>query len=116
MLTPHFFMNFRVVDEHGRQMGQGRNLGALKAELGAQARDDVNRYSRINNLNSQLAADPWALSTVHATRPGNTMARILYRDRSSGHRVRKLFEPFRHGDRLNGVSLNLNLTEKFRVA
>jgi ATP-dependent helicase HrpA len=38
MLTPHFFMNFRVVDEHGRQLGQGRNLGALKAELGAQAR------------------------------------------------------------------------------
>ncbi|WP_245213946.1 ATP-dependent RNA helicase HrpA [Rhodoferax sp. AJA081-3] len=38
MLTPHFFMNFRVVDEHGRQLGHGRNLGALKAELGAQAR------------------------------------------------------------------------------
>ncbi|WP_180129712.1 ATP-dependent RNA helicase HrpA [Rhodoferax sp. BLA1] len=38
MLPPHFFMNFRVVDEHGRQLGQGRNLGALKSELGAQAR------------------------------------------------------------------------------
>ena len=38
MLTAHFFMNFRVVDEHGRQLGHGRNLGALKAELGAQAR------------------------------------------------------------------------------
>jgi ATP-dependent helicase HrpA len=38
MLSPHFFMNFRVVDEHGRQLGHGRNLGALKAELGAQAR------------------------------------------------------------------------------
>jgi len=38
MLPAHFFMNFRVVDEHGRQLGQGRNLGALKAELGAQAR------------------------------------------------------------------------------
>ena len=38
MLTPHHFMNFRVVDEHGRQLGHGRNLGALKAELGAQAR------------------------------------------------------------------------------
>jgi ATP-dependent helicase HrpA len=38
MLTPHFFMNFRVVDEHGRQLGHGRNLGALKAELGVQAR------------------------------------------------------------------------------
>ncbi|MBI3533343.1 MAG: ATP-dependent RNA helicase HrpA [Burkholderiales bacterium] len=38
MLAPHLFMNFRVVDEHGRQLGTGRNLGALKAELGAQAR------------------------------------------------------------------------------
>jgi ATP-dependent helicase HrpA len=38
MLSPHFFMNFRVVDEHGRQLGTGRNLGALKSELGAQAR------------------------------------------------------------------------------
>jgi ATP-dependent helicase HrpA len=38
MLSPHFFMNFRVVDEHGRQLGHGRNLGALKSELGAQAR------------------------------------------------------------------------------
>jgi ATP-dependent helicase HrpA len=31
-------MNFRVVDEHGRQLGHGRNLGALKAEWGAKAR------------------------------------------------------------------------------
>ncbi len=38
MLSPHFFMNFRVVDEHGRQLGTGRNLGALKAEWGAKAR------------------------------------------------------------------------------
>ncbi len=38
MLSAHLFMNFRVVDEHGRQLGSGRNLAALKAELGAQAR------------------------------------------------------------------------------
>jgi len=37
-LAPHLFMNFRVVDEHGRQLGQGRQLAALKAELGGQAR------------------------------------------------------------------------------
>ena len=37
-LSPHFFMNFKVVDEHGRQLGTGRNLAALKAELGGQAR------------------------------------------------------------------------------
>jgi ATP-dependent helicase HrpA len=38
MLSPHLFMNLRVVDEHGRQLGMGRNLGALKGELGAKAR------------------------------------------------------------------------------
>ncbi|MDE2077771.1 MAG: ATP-dependent RNA helicase HrpA [Burkholderiales bacterium] len=38
MLSPHLFMNYRVVDEHGRQLGMGRNLAALKAELGALAR------------------------------------------------------------------------------
>ncbi len=37
-LPPHLLMNFRVTDEHGRQLGTGRNLAALKAELGAQAR------------------------------------------------------------------------------
>jgi ATP-dependent helicase HrpA len=37
-LPPHLFMNFRVVDEHGRQLGTGRNLASLKAELGGQAR------------------------------------------------------------------------------
>ncbi|WP_430623254.1 ATP-dependent RNA helicase HrpA [Brachymonas denitrificans] len=38
MLPPHLFMNLRVTEEHGRQLGMGRNLGALKAELGSQAR------------------------------------------------------------------------------
>ncbi|WP_404932795.1 ATP-dependent RNA helicase HrpA [Piscinibacter sp. HJYY11] len=37
-LPPHLFMNFRVVDEHGRQLAMGRNLASLKAELGGQAR------------------------------------------------------------------------------
>ncbi len=34
----HLLMNFRVVDEHGRQLGMGRNLAALRAELGGKAR------------------------------------------------------------------------------
>ncbi len=37
-LPAHLFMNFRVVDEHGRQLGAGRDLPGLKAELGLQAR------------------------------------------------------------------------------
>jgi ATP-dependent helicase HrpA len=36
-LPPHLSMNFKVVDEHGRQLAMGRNLAALRAELGAQA-------------------------------------------------------------------------------
>jgi ATP-dependent helicase HrpA len=38
MLSPHHLMHLRVVDEHGRQLGAGRSLAALKGELGAKAR------------------------------------------------------------------------------
>ncbi len=37
LLPAHLSMNFRVVDEHGRQLAMGRNLAALRAELGEQA-------------------------------------------------------------------------------
>ena len=36
-LPAHLSMNFRVVDEHGRQLGMGRNLAQLRAELGEAA-------------------------------------------------------------------------------
>jgi ATP-dependent helicase HrpA len=36
-LAPHLTMNFKVIDEHGRQLAMGRNLAALRAELGQQA-------------------------------------------------------------------------------
>lgn len=36
-LPAHLFMNFKVIDEHGRQLAMGRNLAQLRAELGAQA-------------------------------------------------------------------------------
>jgi ATP-dependent helicase HrpA len=48
MLAPHLFMNLRVVDEHGRQLGMGRNLGALKADLGAQARGAFQALAELN--------------------------------------------------------------------
>ena len=57
MLSPHFFMNFRVVDEHGRQLGHGRNLGALKSELGAQARGAFQALAGLK-LASNAAAVP----------------------------------------------------------
>jgi len=52
MLPPHLFMNFRVVDEHGRQLGHGRNLGALKAELGSQARGAFQALAALKGVGS----------------------------------------------------------------
>jgi ATP-dependent helicase HrpA len=56
MLSPHLFMNLRVVDEHGRQLGQSRNLGALKAELGAQARGAFQALAALKVGASEQAA------------------------------------------------------------
>jgi len=55
MLQPHLFMNFRVVDEHGRQLGHGRNLGALKAELGSQARGAFQALAALKGVGSLSA-------------------------------------------------------------
>ena len=38
-VPPHLRMNFRVIDEHGRQLGMGRDLAQLKAELGARGEE-----------------------------------------------------------------------------
>ena len=50
MLAPHLFMNFRVVDEHGRQLGTGRSLAGLKGDLGAQARGAFQALAGLKNL------------------------------------------------------------------
>ena len=46
-LSAHLFMNLRVVDEHGRQLGMGRHLPALKAELGTQARSAFQALAKL---------------------------------------------------------------------
>jgi ATP-dependent helicase HrpA len=56
MLPPHLFMNFRVVDEHGRQLGHGRNLGALKAELGSQARGAFQALAALKGVGTLLGS------------------------------------------------------------
>jgi len=57
MLSPHLFMNLCVVDEHGRQMGMGRNLGALKGELGAKARGAFQALAQLKVASSVLPAN-----------------------------------------------------------
>jgi ATP-dependent helicase HrpA len=53
-LPAHLFMNFKVVDEHGRQLDMGRNLATLQAELGSQARQSFQRMAE--NTPAQVAS------------------------------------------------------------
>ncbi|MGQ3051000.1 MAG: ATP-dependent RNA helicase HrpA [Roseateles sp.] len=57
-LPAHLFMNFRVVDEHGRQLGQGRQLAALKAELGGQARSAFQALAALKLPAAEAAPKP----------------------------------------------------------
>src|SRR6185369_1608831 len=54
-LSPHLFMSLRVVDEHGRQLGMGRHLASLKAELGGEARS---AFQALAKLKTTTAAAP----------------------------------------------------------
>jgi len=51
-LPAHHFMNFKVIDEHGRQLDMGRNLVALRAELGVGARQSFQRLADKSTLQS----------------------------------------------------------------
>ena len=57
-LSPHFFMNFRVVDDNGRQLGMGRHLAALKGSLGAQARSAFQALAQLKVGQGATAAEP----------------------------------------------------------
>jgi ATP-dependent helicase HrpA len=57
MVAPHLFMNVRVVDEHGRQLAQGRNLGTIKAQWGSQARGAFQALASLRTSSSTKASD-----------------------------------------------------------
>jgi ATP-dependent helicase HrpA len=46
----HLTMNFKVVDEHGRQLEMGRNLANLRAEFGGQARESFQKIASAEKL------------------------------------------------------------------
>jgi ATP-dependent helicase HrpA len=68
MLSPHLFMNLQVVDEHGRQRGMGRNLGALKAELGTQARGAFQALASLKTA---------SIATAPAAEPAPAHAKVV---------------------------------------
>jgi ATP-dependent helicase HrpA len=65
-LSPHLLMNVRVVDEHGRQLGESRHLAELKAELGAQARSAFQALAALR-LPTSSAAAPVPIAAIAAS-------------------------------------------------
>jgi ATP-dependent helicase HrpA len=59
-LPAHHFMNFKVIDEHGRQLEMGRNLAALQAEFGGQARQSFQKLAE----NTRIAASDATLARL----------------------------------------------------
>ncbi|MBQ6656640.1 MAG: ATP-dependent RNA helicase HrpA [Ottowia sp.] len=53
-LPPHLFMNFRILGEHGRQIGEGRDLAALKAEHGGAARGAFQALAALKTARATL--------------------------------------------------------------
>ncbi|MES2716645.1 MAG: ATP-dependent RNA helicase HrpA [Pseudomonadota bacterium] len=68
MLQAHLFMNFRVVDEHGRQLGMGRHLATLKSELGGQARSAFQALAALKLGGGAAAPAPAPLPAPGAPR------------------------------------------------
>jgi ATP-dependent helicase HrpA len=75
MLSPHLFMNLCVVDEHGRQLGMGRNLGALKADWGSQARGAFQALAQLRVQSTGSAAlQATDAKDKHVTQAGATVS------------------------------------------
>lgn len=55
-LPAHLFMNFKVVDEHGRMLSGGRNLDQLKAEHGKQAQASFQKFAARDDQVAQALA------------------------------------------------------------
>ncbi|WP_028216844.1 ATP-dependent RNA helicase HrpA [Paraburkholderia oxyphila] len=88
LLPAHLFMNFKVIDEHGRQLAMGRNLAQLRSELGAQAQQQFQKLASATALAAleargageprtaaqdvpQGAADAPASAAKSGPKPGN---------------------------------------------
>ncbi|MFI4939217.1 MAG: ATP-dependent RNA helicase HrpA [Burkholderiales bacterium] len=72
-LPAHHFMNFKVIDEHGRQLDLGRNLAGLQAEFGGQARESFQRLAEKTAISSAAGAvsvQAAALSSQSAVQDG----------------------------------------------
>lgn len=55
-LPPHHFMNFKLIDEHGRQLDMQRSLSALKAEWGRKAQESFKSSDVVEQIRAQVGS------------------------------------------------------------
>ena len=92
-LQPHLFMNFLVVDEHGRQLGLGRNLAALKAELGGQARSAFQALAAL-----KLPASAPASASLATVAAGGVRAEVILNRQVAAREVAKTYTAWTFGE------------------
>ncbi|HDR9035987.1 TPA: ATP-dependent RNA helicase HrpA [Burkholderia vietnamiensis] len=71
-LPAHLFMNFKVIDEHGRQLAMGRNLAQLRQELGAQAQQQFQKIAAASSI--AASGDAAGDAPAGASAPGGAGA------------------------------------------
>jgi ATP-dependent helicase HrpA len=98
MLPPHLFMNFRVVDEHGRQLGAGRNLGALKGELGSQARGAFQALAGLKNLAKAPEPAAGPADTSASNRPAAQAGRAQAAPQNTAVKVAERYTNWSFGE------------------
>ncbi|WP_055334473.1 ATP-dependent RNA helicase HrpA [Ralstonia solanacearum] len=69
-LPAHHFMNFKVIDEHGRQLDMGRNLAQLRAELGGRAQQTFQSIAAQDAAVAGAQGDGAGTGTSTGTKPG----------------------------------------------
>jgi ATP-dependent helicase HrpA len=73
-LPAHHFMNFKVIDEHGRQLDMGRNLATLQAEYGTQARESFQKMAEASGPQATVAARAVAVAPAGRAAPAKAGA------------------------------------------
>ena len=81
-LPAHHFMNFKVLDEHGRQLDMGRNLAGLQAEFGGQARESFQRLADKTVISSTPAVTS-SQTAADGRKPSSSNAAIKSHQRSN---------------------------------
>jgi ATP-dependent helicase HrpA len=73
-LPAHHAMNFKIIDEHGRQLDMGRNLASLQAELGGQARQSFQKLAEQTAIASASEEIRPPAAKAHASRDQSAAA------------------------------------------